>query len=225
MLISNTERIMSRIGLQFFAADTGAGDGGTPAGEGAQTATAAPATETPAADSKAADTVLSSEDIKKIIQQTVDKRTADLGKTISELKKENENLKRANMTAEQIAEADKAEFERQKAEVEQQKREIHAHRVVAAAGYGADAEAVVDIVLGDTDDKTDERLKNFKALVDKMVAAQVKATFKANGREPNGAQGTTETKPDNIAEKLGKARAEQAKQSNDILNHYIGGRK
>lgn len=174
----------------------------------------------------ATDTVLSSEDIKKIIQQTVDKQTAHFGKKISELTKENETLKRANMTAEQIAQADKEEFERQKAEVEKQKREIHAHRAVAAAGYGSDADAVVDIVLSDTDEKTDERLKNFKSLVDKMVAAQVKATFKANGREPNGAQSTTETKPENnIAEKLGKARAAQAKQSNDILNHYIGGRK
>lgn len=221
MLISNTERKMLRLNLQFFGAD-GEG-GGTPAGEGAPTATVETPVTTPPT---ATETVLSSEEIKKIIQQTVDKQTAHFGKKISELTKENETLKRANMTAEQIAQADKEEFERQKAEVEKQKREIHAHRAVAAAGYGTDADAVVDIVLGDTDEKTDERLKNFKALVDKMVAAQVKATFKANGREPNGANTAAETKPENsVAQKLGEARAAREKQSNDILNHYIGGKK
>ena len=224
MLISNTERKLMRLNLQFFGAD-GEG-GGTPAAEETPAAGAPAATEPPATDPKTADTVLSSEDIKKIIQQTVDKRTADLGKKISDLTKENETLKRANMTAEQIAQADKEEFEKQKAEVEKQKREIHAHRAVAAAGYGTDADAVVDIILGDTDDKTDERLNNFKALVDKMVAAQVQATFKANGREPNGATAATETKPENsVAQKLGEARAAREKQSNDILNHYIGGKK
>ena len=225
MLISNTERKLLRLNLQFFGAE-GAGEGGTPAA-GAPAAEGTPAaTETPAADPKAADTVLSSEDIKKIIQQTVDKRTADLGKKISDLTKENETLKRANMTAEQIAQADKEEFEKQKAEVEKQKREIHAHKAVAAAGYGTDADAVVGIVLGDTDEATDKRLNDFKALVDKLVAAKVQETFKANGRTPNGAQTATDTKTENtIAQKLGEARAAKTKQSNDILNHYIGGKK
>ena len=58
---------------------------------------------------------------------------------------------RITLLEEQIAQADKEEFEKQKAEVELGKRQIHAHRVVAAAGYGENAEAVVDIVLGDTD--------------------------------------------------------------------------
>lgn len=221
----NSEKKMLRLGLQFFAAE-GAGDGGTPTTGTTETTTAATETTSTETTPAATETAMTSEEIKRLIQQSVDTRTADLGKKISELRRENETLKKANMTAEQIAQAEKEEFERQKSEVEKQRREIHAHRVVAAAGFGTDADAVVDIVLGDTDERTDERLKNFKALVDRLVAARVSETFKNNGRVPNGSQTTTETKPEmSIAERLGKAKAEQAKQSNTILEHYIGGKK
>lgn len=196
------------------------------------TETAAAAAEQAAAPTATAEQVnnntpLSSEAIQKMIQSTVDSKTAALGKTISDLKKENEALKKANMTAEQIQQADKEEFERQKAEVELGKRQIHAHRVVATAGYGDNAEAVVNIILGDTDEKTDENLKNFKSIVDKLVADKVANTFKKNGRTPNGGSAggseEKEKKDVTIAEKLGKNKAEQAKQSNDILKHYYGG--
>lgn len=170
---------------------------------------------------------LSSEDIQKMIQSTVDQKTADLGKTIAALKKENADLKKANMTAEELQKAEKEEFEKQKAEVELQKRQIFAHKAVATAGYGDNAEAVVDIVLGDTDEKTTERLQNFKSLVDKLVSETVEKTFKANGRVPNGAGNggadTKETKENELAKELGKKAAETAKQSNDILKHYYGG--
>ena len=193
----------------------------------AETNTQAQATETTENNKQqAADTVLSSEAIQKMIQSTVDSKTAELGKTIATLKKENEQLKKANMTAEEIQKADKEEFERQKAEVELQKRQIFAHRAVANAGYGDNAEAVVDIILGETDEKTTERLTNFKALVDKLVSDTVKQTFKDNGRVPNGGgkSGEEATKKDtSIAEQLGKQKAEQAKNSNDILKHYYGG--
>ena len=190
--------------------------------------TAATETATEATKQENKNTALSSEEIQKMIQSAVDSKTAALGKTIADLKEENKTLKKANMTAEQIAQADKEEFEKQKAEVELGKRQIHAHRVVAAAGYGDNAEAVVDIVLGDTDEHTDEKLKNFKSIVDKLVADTVAKTFKENGRNPNGggnAGGSEENnkKDTSIAEKLGKQKAEQAKNSNDILKHYYGG--
>lgn len=185
------------------------------------------AAETPATETteQAKQPALSSEEIQKMIQSTVDTRTAELGKTIADLKKENLELKKKNMTAEEIQKADKEEFEKQKAEVELQKRQIYAHRIVANAGYGDNAEAVVDIILGDTDDKTKERLDNFKSLVDKLVAETVQKTFKANGRLPNGgnANGDDTKKETNIAAELGKKKAETQKQSNDILKHYYGG--
>ena len=169
---------------------------------------------------------MSTEAIQKLIQSTVDKKTAEFGKTIAALKKENSDLKKANMTAEEIQKAEREEFENQKAEVALQKRQIFAHRAVATAGYGDNADAVVDIVLGDTDEKTEERLKNFKSLVDKLVAETVDKTFKANGRVPNGAgqNGATDSRKENsIAEQLGKTRAEQQKKANDVLSHYLGG--
>lgn len=185
------------------------------------------ATTTTESNQQTTETVLSSESIQKMIQSTVDSRTAELGKTIAELKKENETLKRANMTAEQIQKADKEEFEKQKAEVELGKRQIHAHRVVASAGYGDNADAVVDIILGDTDEKTDERLNNFKSIIDKIVSEKVQKTFEQNGRNPNGGStSSNEEKSDtSIAEKIGKRAAETAKKSNEILNYYYGGKK
>ena len=199
----------------------------TATGAAAETNQQAAQTTTTETQSKAEETVLSSEAIQKMIQSTVDKKTAELGKTIATLKQENETLKKANMTAEEIQKADKEEFERQKAEVELQKRQIYAHRAVATAGYGDNAEAVVDIVLGDTDEKTDERLKNFKSLIDKIVADKVQQTFKENGRNPNGGgNGSSEENKDtSIAEKIGKNKAETAKKSNEILNYYYGGKK
>ena len=191
------------------------------------TAQAAATTE-PAQQQQATEPVLSSEAIQKMIQSTVDSKTAELGKTIATLKKENETLKKANMTAEQLAQADKEEFERQKAEVEFGKRQLHAHKVVAAAGYGDNAEAVVDIILGDTDEATDKRLTDFKSLVDKIVADTVKQTFKDNGRVPNGGNNSgaeTKENKNDFAAQLGKRAAERTKQSNEILNHYYGGNK
>lgn len=185
-------------------------------------ATAAANTE---AKEKAEQTVLSAEDIQKLIQKTVDQRTADYGKKIATLQEENKTLKKANMTAEEIQKAEREEFEKQKAEVELGKRQLHAHRVVAGAGYGDNADEVVEMVLGDSDERTDERLKNFKALVDKLVADTVKKTFETNGRTPNSgnSNGGNEKKENGFAAELGKKQAETLKQSNDILKHYYGG--
>ena len=228
--VINKEERKMRFDLQFFAegGDNAAATAGTDAGAAdTGAAKAEPKTqgnETPL--SKEQEAVLSSEEIKRLIQSTVDTKTAELGKTIATLKKENETLKRANMTAEEIKKADKEEFERQKAEVELQKRQLHAHRIVASAGYGDNADAVVDMVLGESDEATSERLNNFKALVDKIVAETVKKTFKENGRTPNGGNSNSgEAKNENtFAAELGKKKADMAKQANAVLNHYYGGK-
>lgn len=221
MLIRNSERLL-RLNLQFFG---GEGDGGT-AATGDNTATENnTAAET--GDDKAKDTVLSSEAIQKMIQSTVDNRTAELGKTIASLKKENEQLKKANMTAEQIAQAEREEFETQKAEVEFQKREIYAHKVVAKAGYsGDDAQSVVDIVLSKTDEETADKLQKFTAIVDKVASQKVDKLYSTNGRDPKASHSNTDgNKTINIAEKLGKQTAEADKQAQDVLQHYLGGNK
>ena len=169
--------------------------------------------------------ILSSEEIRRLIQKTVDSRTADFGKKISELQRENANLKKANMTAEELQKAEREEFERSKAEVELAKRQIYAQGIVCEAGFGNDVAEVVNLVIGKTDDETSEKLTAFKGLVDKIVAKQVEATFKSNGRIPNGGNSAEEKKTGGIAEKIGKERAEQAKRSDEVMKFYLGGKK
>lgn len=182
---------------------------------------------TATASKQAQDTVLSSDEIRKLIQSTVDKQTAAFGKTIAGLKKENEQLKKANMTAEELQktalEEQKAEFERERAEFQQQKLLNHAQNITAKAGYGEDMEDVVSLVLRDDEEKTAEMLDKLSKLLEKRIAADRTKTFKEYGREPKGSRPATETKENNIAIELGKKRAENAKQSRSILEHYIGG--
>ena len=227
MLISNTERAMLRLNLQFFGDDgAGGNDGGTggAAGAGGEGGAAGAGTDP--------ETNPNDEDrIAKLVQSQVDRLMADERKKNAELQKKVDKLTKEKMSAEEIKkledeEREKALAEREKA-LTQKTNLIYAQQAVTKAGFGDDLEAVVDFVMGDSEEKTNERVNAFKTLVDKIVAAQVDKTFKQNGRTPQGgAGGGQDGKSDNsIAEKLGKARAEQTKQSNDILNHYYGGKK
>ena len=179
------------------------------------------------ATANAQETVLSSDEIRKLIQSTVDKQTASFGKTIATLKKENDQLKKANMTAEELQKAaleeQRAEFEKERAEFQQQKLLNHAQNITAKAGYGEDMDDVVSLILRDDEEKTAEMLDKLSKFLKKGIAADRAKTFKEYGREPKGAQPATGTKENNIAIELGKRRAENAKQSKSILEYYIGG--
>ncbi len=221
MLISNSERML-RLNLQFFGegADGGTGAGGADAGAAGG---AAGGTDTGAQASE-------EERVSKLVQSQVDRLMADERKKNAELQKKVDRLEKEKLSDEEIKKLEFEEKEKTLAEREktlkQQTNLIYAQQAVTKAGFGDDLSAVVDFVMGDSEEKTDERVKNFKTLVDKIVAAQVDKTFKANGRTPNGAGSAQETKSENsIAEKLGKAKAEQTKKSNDILNHYYTGGK
>ena len=220
MLISNSERML-RLNLQFFGDD---GAGGT--GEGGAT----PAAGAAAAEQPATPAASDDDRISKLVQSQVDRLMADERKKNAELQKKVDRMTKEKLSDDEIKKLEMQEKETELAErekaINQQKNLIYAQQVVTKAGYGEDLTAVVDFVMGDSEEKTDERIKAFKTLVDKIVAAQVDKTFKANGRTPNGASNAQDPKTENsIAEKLGKARAAQNKQSNDILNHYIGGKK
>ena len=191
------------------------------------------------ATANAQETVLSSDEIRKLIQSTVDKQTASFGKTIATLKKENDQLKKANMTAEELQktalEEQRAEFEKERAKFQQQKLLNHAQNITAKAGYGEDMtfgfvafysaqkDDVVSLILRDDEEKTAEMLDKLSKFLKKGIAADRAKTFKEYGREPKGAQPATGTKENNIAIELGKRRAENAKQSKSILEYYIGG--
>ena len=213
--MAQTKSEMLRLDLQFFGEE-----GGETAGAGNDTAGAENTSTNNASEE---DKGLTPEAIQKMIQSAVDARTADLGKTIATLKKDNAELKKANMTAEEIQKAEREAFEAQKAEVEFQKREIFAHKAVAKAGYvGDDVQAVVDIVLGNSDEETSDKLQKLTAIIDKVAAKKVDSLYAANGRDPKAAH-STDTETVNIAEKLGAQAAEADKQAQSVLKHYLGG--
>ena len=178
---------------------------------------------------------LSTEALDKLIQSRVDKITADLGKKNATLQKELDALKKAKLTDEEIknleiADKEKALTEKEQALLERENR-LYAIKAIKEAELddGSDLSLeLIDFVMGEDEKTIDERVKSFKGLVDRFVTAKVDATFKANGRTPNGSGksgNSTEDKKPNVAAELGKAKAEQQKKSNDILNYYIGGNK
>lgn len=199
----------------------------------AETTEAGKTTQTQQTEQKTENQALSAEEIKKLIQSSTDRATADLGKQIAALKKENADLKKKNMTAEEVKKLEDEEREKTLAarEKDLQDRENRLFAIKAIKEIGLDdgserAMSIVDFVLADKQEDITERVKTFHALVQSIVSAQVDAKFKSIGRTPNGATQSTETKKEtSVAETLGKRRAEQAKQSNDVLNMYLGGKK
>lgn len=219
------------LNIQFFADGDGEGADGSAAGEGAAAAgTGADDKGQGAADDK--QTGLTMDEIKKLIQSETDKKTSALGKEIANLRKENETLKTEKMTAEekQKYEASKREEELNERDKKLTDRENRLYAVKAAntAGLdlGKDLEHI-DCIMGNTSDEIDKKVTAVKTWVDKLVAAKVAETFKANGRNPNGgngANGGEASQDTSIVAEIGKQAAEAMKKSNDILKQYnIGG--
>lgn len=173
------------------------------------------------------------ERIAKLVQSQVDRRMAEERKKNAELQKKLDRVTKEKMSDEQLKQAEMEDKLKELAEKEKEladrENRLFAIKVIKEAGLddGSDnALDLVDFVMCDNEDDTADRVKTFKALLDKMVATQVDRTFKANGRTPNGAGTAQEEKKDNsIAERLGKNRAEQEKKSNDVLQFYLGGKK
>lgn len=183
-------------------------------------------------EAKEAQNQISMEAIEKLVQSRVDSKTADLGKTIAQLKKENEKLKKEKLTddeikALEIADREKALTEKEQALLERENRlfAIKAMKEIGLDDGSQQSLELVDFVIGKNEDEILARVKAFKGLVDRFVSARVEQTFKANGRVPNGSGKASETTKDNFAVELGKKAAERAQKSNDILNLYYGGKK
>lgn len=192
----------------------------------ASTAKSTEATEQP--------TGMSTEALEKLIQSSVDRQTAELGKKIAALQKENDKLKKDGKSAEEVKQLEISEREKTIAakEKELQDRENRLFALKAIKEIGLDdgspkSLSLVDFVMAEDESAITERVKAFNDLVQSFVSAQVDAKFKAIGRTPNGAaaQNSGEEKKPSVAESLGKRRAEQAKKSNDILSMYLGGKK
>lgn len=176
---------------------------------------------------------LTMEAINKLIQSQADKITADLGKKLADKQKELDKLKREKLSDEEIkkleiADKEKALTEKEQALLERENR-LFAIKAIKENGLDDGSQQsldLVDFVMSDNEETITERVKAFKGLVDRFVNAKVEQTFKANGRVPNGGGKASEgASENNIALELGKKAAETAKKSNDILNHYYGGKK
>ena len=226
MPISNTERKMLRLYLQFFAEG---GDGATADTSATDTATSDNAAQN---TEKQETNTLLTDDVKKLIQSEIDKGLAEERKKSASLLKENEKLKKEKMSADELKKYETEQREKELTERDNAltERENRLFAIEAIKEIGLDDGSkqsldLIDFVMAKDTDTITERVKAFKSLVDRFVTAEVDKTIAANGRTPHGASvgNGGETKDNNIAVKLGKQTAETAAHSNDVLKHYYGG--
>lgn len=226
MLITNTDRALLRLGLQYFAADEGAdgaaeGTGGTADG----------ADGTPNADPAKKGT--DGDALDKVIQSRVDRLMAEERKKTAELQKKYDTLVKEKMSDEEVKKLEADEREKALAarerELKDRENKLYAIKAIKEVGLddGSDkALDLVDLIIHDDEKTMDARAKTLSELVKRLVAAEVDKTFKANGRDPHGAKGgagKAEGKDVTLAEKLGKSAAESNAKTNEVLKHYLGG--
>lgn len=214
-----------RIPMQFFAESDDAGNagGGSEGGDAGQG-------NNPDGD---ANNNPAPADIEKMIQSKIDKALAEERKKSAALQKENDKLKKEKMTADEQKAYELAEKEKEIAEMmrvaTEKENRFTAIKAINEAGFedvGGNTLELIDFVMADNEEAIKNKVKTFKELVDKFVAAEVDKTFKKNGRNPNGSNNPAPEGNNNdnsVAKKLGEAAAAKAKQSTDILNHYLGG--
>ena len=220
-----------RISMQFFAegGDAGTGDAGSGSDGKADNGTGTQGNGAEGNNSNGSNT--NTADLDKLVQARADKQTAELGKKIAALQKELDKERKANMTAEQVQKLEMSEKEKELAEREKmlldKENRLLAIKAIKAAGLddGSDkALELVDFVIADNEEAINNKVKAFGDLVKKFVKAEVDKTFKKNGRNPNSGSGGGDdsgNKNNSVAEKLGKARAEKQKTTNDVLKHYL----
>lgn len=232
MLITNTDRALLRLGLQFFASDEGAGSasegtGGTAGGAGGAAEGAGSASEGAGGAAKADGDALD-----KVIQSKVDRLMAEERKKNAELQKRYDSLLKKSMSDEEVKKLEDEEREKRIAakerDLKDRENKLYAIKAIKEVGLddGSDKSLdLVDLIIHDEEKTMDARAKTLSDLVKRLVSAEVDKTFKANGRDPHGAKGTgkAEGKDVSIAEKLGKRTAESNAQTNEILKHYLGG--
>ena len=235
-----------RISMQFFAADgVGAGDtNANGATGGADTNSAGGDPNSTGADNNASgnnqpdnkqtdDNGDQLSNIEKLIQQAVDRATNKLGNDNKALRNKLEKLQKEKLTEDELKELEiknkEAEIAQREAAILEKENRLYAIKAIKEAGLddGSDMSLqLVDFVIADKTEDIDARVKTFNTLFKAFVKREVDKTFKDSGRNPNGGQqsaGDKEKKDNSIAAKLGKVAAETNKQSQTVLNHYLGG--
>lgn len=172
-------------------------------------------------------------DIEKLIQRAVDRATNKLGNENKRLREQYNALKKEKLSNDEIKRlelADKeADIADREAKLTEKENRLFAIKAIKEAGLddGSDmALELVDFVMSDNENATRAKVKAFSALVDKMVSAKVTETFKSNGRNPEkrGYNESSYNANHAVITSLGDMAAERQKMTNEVLNHYLGGK-
>lgn len=180
---------------------------------------------------KATTDSIDNERLEKLIQSRVDRLLADERKKNVGLQKQLEKLTKEKLSDDElkqleITEKEKAIAEREKAILDRENR-WHAMKAIKEIGLDDGSEKaleLIDFVMAEDAKAINEKVKKFNEFVRYFAKSDLEKTYKINGRIPNGANQKSAENKTSIAEKLGKSRAEQQKKSNDILQHYLGGK-
>lgn len=134
--------------------------------------------------------------LEKKIQQAVDRATNKLGNDNKQLREELEKLRKEKLTAEELKQLEDEEREKSLAEREEKlkaaENKMYAVKAIKKAGLDDGSETALDIlalVNGNDEATIDSNIKALKALVDKLVKAEVDKTFKNGGRNPEQGNG------------------------------------
>ena len=170
--------------------------------------------------------------IEQVVQRAVDRATQKLGTENKKLREQLEAQKKAGMDAEELkkyelSEKEKEIADREKALAEKTNR-LFAIKAIEETGLRdgkGSSSALVDFVMADSEEAITERVKAFSSLVDSIVKVKVDEIFKANGRTPgvgsNGAKDGSAGETDSLAVRMGKMTAQNNKNAQSVLDHYI----
>ena len=212
-----------RLGLQYFAED-----GGT---VGAAENTATNTAETNAqTENQQEKQDFDESKLDKIIQSRVDRLLADERKKSAELQKKLTKMEREKLSDDEVKQLEIKEREdaiaAKEKELADRENKLYAIKAIKEIGLddGSDKSLdLVDFVMGENEAAIDAKVKTFNDLVKRFVSAEVDKIYRTYGKTPTkSSAGVEKSTESNVVTKLAQARADQAKKSNDILNHYLG---
>lgn len=175
------------------------------------------------------------DNLQYLIQSAVDRATNKLGNENKKLREQLESLQKEKMSDD---ERKQFEFDAQvkalklkEQELKEKELRMFAIKAIKDAGLddgGDTALALVDLLMGESEDAITNKTASLKSLVDKSVKSQVEQRFKASGRDMgkggDKVEGEDKGKDDDVAIKLAKATASNNKATQSIIQHYSGGK-
>lgn len=136
------------------------------------------------------------EDLEKMVQRAVDRATNKLGNENKALREQLEKLKNEKLTEDEKkrleAEEKDRELKDREAAVKESENKLAAIKAIKKAGLDDGSETALEIlemVKGDDEETIEKNVSALKALVDKLVKAEVEKTFKGAGRKPDPGTG------------------------------------